>query len=171
MNTTQSKSSGKIPAVVFAMMTVCLLSTTACGQTRVGTPRPQPQFPKPAHYEIKLSDLPPPVLEDEVNNGPQRIPQPANAKLNVPSGFEVSTFAEGGFARARWLALAPNGDVFLSDSQAGKIYVLRDANRDGVADERFVFAENQMQPFGLAFWKNYLYVGNTNAVVRFGYQP
>src|SRR3989441_1010935 len=62
--------------------------------------------------------------------------------------------------------------VFLADSSAaGKIIVLRDTNHDGVADERFTFAENQLQPFGVAFWKDYLYVGNTNAVVRFHYKP
>jgi len=125
-----------------------------------------------AHHEIKPSDLPPPKLENEVTNGPRVIPKPEGAKLNLPPGFEVATFAEGGFTRPRWMALAPNGDVFLADSDAaGKIIILRDTNHDGVADERFVFAENQLQPFGLAFWKDYLYLGNTNAVVRFHYRP
>jgi len=125
-----------------------------------------------AHYEIKPSDLPPPKLENEVNNPPRVIPKPEGAKLTLPPGFEVATFAEGGFIRPRWMALAPNGDVFLADSDsAGKIIVLRDTNHNGVADQRFVFAENQLQPFGLAFWKDYLYVGNTNAIVRFHYRP
>src|SRR5712692_5697342 len=101
-----------------------------------------------AHHEIKPSDLPPPRLENEVNNGPKVTPRPEGAKLNLPPGFEVGTFAEGGFQRPRWMALAPNGDVFLADSSAaGKISVLRDTNKDGVADERFVFADNQLQPF------------------------
>src|SRR5260370_14895431 len=125
-----------------------------------------------AQYEIKPSDLPPPKLENEVNNPPRVIPKPEGAKLTLPPGFEVATFAEGGFIRPRWMALAPNGDVFLADSDsAGKIIVLRDTNHNGVADQRFVFAENQLQPFGLAFWKDYLYVGNTNAIVRFHYRP
>ena len=86
-----------------------------------------------AHHEIKPSDLPPPKLENEVNNGPNVISRPAGAKLNLPPGFEVGTFAEGGFERPRWMALAPNGDVFLADSSAsGKIIVLRDTNHDGV---------------------------------------
>jgi hypothetical protein len=58
-----------------------------------------------AHHEIKPSDLPPPKLENEVNNGPKVIPQPEGAKLTLPSGFESSTFAEGGFQRPRWMAL------------------------------------------------------------------
>src|SRR5882762_11220485 len=80
-----------------------------------------------AHHEIKPADLPPPKLENEVTNGPRVISKPEGAKLNLPPGFEVATFAEGGFERPRWMALAPNGDVFLADSSAsGKIIVLRD---------------------------------------------
>ncbi|HEY5402667.1 MAG TPA: sorbosone dehydrogenase family protein [Pyrinomonadaceae bacterium] len=124
-----------------------------------------------AHYEIKPSDLPPPKIEDDVNNGPRVISQPSDAKLNVPPGFQVSTFAEGGFTRPRWLALAPNGDVFVADSMGGKIFVLRDVNKDGVAEERSVFLEGQKQPFGIAFWKDYIYIGNTDAIVRYGYKP
>src|SRR6266404_3674989 len=75
-----------------------------------------------AHHEIKPADLPPPKLENEVTNGPRVIPKPEVAKLNLPPGFEVATFAEGGFTRPRWMALAPNGDVFLAASDAaGKI--------------------------------------------------
>jgi glucose/arabinose dehydrogenase len=49
--------------------------------------------------------------------------------------------------------------------------VLRDKNKDGKVDERFVFATGLAQPFGMAFWKDYFYVANTNAVVRFRYKP
>lgn len=124
-----------------------------------------------AHYDIKPSDLPPPKIENDVNNGPRVVPRPDGAKLNVPAGFEVSTFAEGDFTRPRWMALAPNGDVFLADSQGGKVFILRDADNDGVAEERSVFVEGLKQPFGIAFWKTYVYIGNTDAIVRFSYKP
>ena len=68
------------------------------------------------------------------------------------------------------MALAPNGDVFVSDSRAGKIIVLRDGNKDGLAEQRFTFVEGMKQPFGIAFWQNYVYIGNTDAVVRFTYK-
>ena len=68
------------------------------------------------------------------------------------------------------MALAPNGDVFLADSMGGKVIVLRDTNHDGVADERSVFAEGLKQPFGIAFWHEYVYIGNTDAVTRYRYQ-
>ncbi|MFH4233659.1 sorbosone dehydrogenase family protein, partial [Acinetobacter baumannii] len=55
--------------------------------------------------------------------------------------------------------------------EAGQIVILRDANNDGKPDQRFVFASGLMQPFGIAFWRDYVYIGNTNAVVRFRYRP
>lgn len=122
-------------------------------------------------YNIKPSDLPPPNPAEDAVNPPRVVSRPAGAQLTMPPGFSVDTFAEGEFREPRWLALAPNGDVFLSDARAGKIIVLRDANKDGVAEERFTFVEGMKQPFGMAFWKNYLYIGNTDAVLRFTYKP
>lgn len=121
-------------------------------------------------YNLKPSDLPPPNPAEDAVNPPRVVPRPAGAQLIMPPGFSVDTFAEGEFREPRWLALAPNGDVFLSDARAGKIIVLRDANKDGVAEERFTFVEGMKQPFGMAFWKNYLYIGNTDAVLRFTYK-
>jgi glucose/arabinose dehydrogenase len=122
------------------------------------------------HYNLTPASLPPPNASPDAVNPPNVIPKPAGAELRLPQGFEASTFAEGGFVRPRWMALAPNGDVFVADSEAGSIIILRDTNRDGVAEERFTFATGLKQPFGMAFWRDYFYVGNTDAVVRFRYQ-
>jgi glucose/arabinose dehydrogenase len=155
------------------VLVALLFATNACAQSSNSKPSTPPLTANTplGHYDIKPADLPPPKIENDVNNGPRVIPQPADAKLNVPKGFAVSTFADGGFERPRWMALAPNGDVFLADSEAGKVFVLRDANKDGVAEERFVFADNLKQPFGIAFWRNYVYIGNTDAILRFKYAP
>jgi glucose/arabinose dehydrogenase len=99
------------------------------------------------------------------------IPQPADATLYLPKGFKMNVFAEGNFREPRWMALAPNGDVFLADSRANTIYVLRDRNKDGVAEERFVFSDKLSQPFGMAFHKGWFYVANTDSIVRFTYSP
>jgi glucose/arabinose dehydrogenase len=135
-----------------------------------GTRAPGPSTPF-AHYDIKPSDLPPPNPAEDAVNPPRIIPKPAEAKLNLPPGFAASTFAEGDFKQPRWMALAPNGDVFVADSVAGKIIVLRDKDKDGIAEQRFTFVEEMKQPFGMAFWQNYFYVGNTDAVLRFTYKP
>jgi glucose/arabinose dehydrogenase len=51
----------------------------------------------------------------------------------------------------RWVAVAPGGDVFATDSDVHTLTVLRDTNGDGTADERHVFAEGLARPFGIAF--------------------
>jgi glucose/arabinose dehydrogenase len=91
------------------------------------------------------------------------------ARLKAPDGFQVSVYADG-LKNPRLMAVAPNGDLFVSDQGAGRVYVLPDRNKDGVADSRQVFAEGLSQPHGLAFHGGFLYVANTNAVVRFPYK-
>jgi glucose/arabinose dehydrogenase len=119
---------------------------------------------------VNPSTLPVPFETKSVFRGSKNVPQPPDAKLFLPKGFKINVFAEGDFREPRWMALAPNGDVFVADSRANSIIVLRDKNKDGVADERFIFSDKLSQPFGMAFHKDHFYVANTDSVVRFRYQ-
>lgn len=101
-----------------------------------------------------------PVYAPEVMTKPSQ-----SGGFSVPQGFSVSTYASG-FQRPRFLAMAPNGEVFLSDMSAGKVYVMSGSTK---ASSKKVFAEGLNQPHGLAFHGKYLYVANTNGVVRFDY--
>jgi glucose/arabinose dehydrogenase len=149
-----------------------LAALLGCAQQPKSTgTKPAQETSRPGHYLIKPEDLPKAEVVQPPPNFPRVIPKPENAKLTLPPGFQIETYAEGGFQRPRWAAQAPNGDVFVSDDRAGSLTILRDSNKDGKVDERFVFATGLMQPFGMAFWRDYLYVGNTNAVVRFKYAP
>ena len=121
-------------------------------------------------HQITLADLPAPYASDSATHFSRIVEQPANASLKVPKGFTVSVFAEGDFKNPRWMTLAPNGDVFLADSRANAVIILRDTDKDGKADQRFVFADNLSQPFGMAFHEGYFYVANTDSVVRFKYK-
>lgn len=105
-----------------------------------------------------------------VFNPPVVVTPPAGFLPQAPPGFKVSIFARD-FAVPRWLATAPNGDIFVADSQAGKVIVLQDPNRQGQAETRFTFAENLHQPFGIAFHDSYIYIGDTDEVLRFRYDP
>jgi glucose/arabinose dehydrogenase len=136
-------------------------------------PQPDAESSPPSlqHHNITLADLPPPDVQKGPVNFSRIVPRPAGANLALPPGFEISSFAEGDLKRPRWLALAPNGDIFVAESEGNRISVLRDKNNDGKVDERFVFASNLSRPFGMAFWRDYLYVGNTDAVVRYKYKP
>lgn len=104
------------------------------------------------------------------NNHPVVVPLPANFEPQVPPGFNVSVLARG-FDDPRWLAVAPNGDVFVADSAAGKVIVLHSSPRPGDAGSREIFADHLDLPFGIVFRDDYVYVANTNQVVRFRYDP
>jgi glucose/arabinose dehydrogenase len=132
---------------------------------------PEPSSPALKRYRIQPADLPVAYDTPDANNPPRVVPRPQGAELILPPRFHIAPFAEGGFELPRGLKLAPNGDVFVTDPEAGKVVVLRDADGDGTAEQRFTFAADLMQPFGLAIGHGYLYVGNTNGVVRFRYQP
>lgn len=138
----------------------------SCAQSTMKTMSPS----ELRHYDIKLADLPAPQVLTGPRNQSRVIPKPDDAKLTVPGGFQIGVFAEGDFQQPRGMALAPNGDVFVTESQANRITILRDSNADGSVDERFVFATGLNRPFGMAFWTDYFYVGNINGVVRFKYK-
>jgi glucose/arabinose dehydrogenase len=114
--------------------------------------------------------LPQPFATESAGNGPGREKPPAGFLPTVPQGFRVNIFAKD-FKGPRWLTVAPNGDIFLADTGAGGIIVLRDPQNTGGAQEREVFVDGMKRPFGIAFRENYVYVGNTNELVRFRYDP
>jgi len=114
--------------------------------------------------------LPAPFASKSAGNGPEKRTPPAGFLPTVPLGFRVNVFATN-FKRPRWLTVAPNGDIFLADMGAGEIIVMRDPGHTGGAQVREVFVSGQRRPFGIAFHENYVYVGNTNEVVRFAYDP
>ena len=152
-------------------------STFALAQTPTSTPIPGPPrlpaivtFERPNIISVDPSKLPAPFATESARRGSRVVPQPEGAVLNVPKGFMVNVYAEGEFKYPRWMALAPNGDVFVADSRANAVVVLRDADKDGKAEKRFVFSDKLAQPFGMAFHKEWFYVANTDSIVRFKYK-
>ena len=115
-------------------------------------------------------NLPPPYATKSAGNGPRKIEAPAGFLPTVPQGFHVNIFAKE-FRRPRLLTIAPNGDIFVADTGAGQVIILRDPNHTGGAQERVVFAEKLVRPFGIVFHDDYVYVGNMTSVVRFKFDP
>jgi glucose/arabinose dehydrogenase len=114
--------------------------------------------------------LPKPFATPSANNRSQIVSKPDGAQLKVPAGFDISVFMDN-FQQPRTMLLAPNGDVFVAESNAGSVVVLRDTNKDGTPDMRSVYAEGLQGVFGMAFHEGYLYLGRTDSIVRYKYQP
>ena len=121
---------------------------------------------------------------------------PGQTPLAAP-GLKVNAFAAG-LKHPRWIHVLPNGDVTVAEAlflpgqprslfdhamvstmrraaavgvSPNRITLLRDANRDGVAETREALLENLSQPFGMALLGDTFYVGNTDGVVAFAYTP
>ena len=120
---------------------------------------------------LLLQQLPQPFATPWYRKITRVVAMPDGHRLTVPPGFSVNVFADN-LQFARFMALAPNSDVFLAEPvrNAGRITILRDADHDGAAETRETFVAGLNRPFGLAFWNGYLYVGNNDSVVRFAYK-
>jgi len=122
---------------------------------------------------LTVADLPGPMPEQSVDNGPTMVPRPANAWPIAPQGFKVERYAAN-LDNPRLLRVAPNGDLFLAESSTGKIRVFRGVAADGKPQVESTFATGLTLPFGIAFYPSgpdpqWIYVGDTDAIVRFPY--
>lgn len=126
----------------------------------------------PRRHEIKVGDLPPPNESESVTNRSWSVKMPARPVLEAPPGFRVTVFASD-VNSARWLALTPTDDVLVTQKRGNDIMLLRDRDRDGVAEQRVRFAGERnglKQPFGIAFHDNVVFIANTDGVRRYPYQ-
>jgi glucose/arabinose dehydrogenase len=121
-----------------------------------------------------------------------------NAGPMAAPGLKVAAFA-GALDHPRWLAVLPNGDVLVAETNAppkpedakgikgwamtlvmkeagagvpsaNRITLLRDSKGIGFADQRFAFLEGLNSPFGMALVGNDLYIADSDAVLRFPYR-
>jgi len=135
-----------------------------------------------------------PYATASVVNHPKTIGWPDGRKPVAPRGYEVIKFA-GGLDYPRQALLLPNGDMLVAEARtkpkldaepdvergqalskttgfsANRITLLRDANRDGVAEQRFVLIDGLNQPFGMQYANGRLYVANTDGVVSVPFSP
>lgn len=146
--------------------------------------------------KITSADLPAPFATDSVDNGPMMISRPKDAWPIAPPGFKVELYAggdaatpmqrsenrretyapaSGTFVMPRVIRTAPNGDLFVADSQAGSLFVLRGITAEGKAETVSEFASGLDHPFGIAFYPSgldpkYIFVGTATEIVRFPYK-
>lgn len=144
---------------------------------------PQPRLPEPERRLIPTVRIAP-----AIGWAPEQTPEPA-------PGLRVQRFADG-LDHPRWLHVLPNGDVLVAETDrpadrsrgvadwartqvmkragaagpsADRISLLRDADQDGVAEERHVFIEGLHSPFGMARLGSTLYIANADALVSVPY--
>lgn len=139
--------------------------------------------------------LPPPQKGLPVVNARKAVGWPEGVTPIAPAGFSVNRYAAD-LDHPRWLLVLPNGDVLVAESSSepkkpegikdmiaqwvqkhagalekspNRIMLLRDADGDGVAETRHLFAQGLKRPFGMALVGDALYVANDDSIVRFPY--
>ena len=121
---------------------------------------------------IEAADMPAPYATHPTAAPPAEVARPEGAALHTPPGFTVTLFAR--LDHPRQIRVAPNGDIFVAETDAGRITVLRAADGAAAPTTTAVFASGLDGPFGIAFWPagprpRFVYVANNNSVVRFPY--
>jgi glucose/arabinose dehydrogenase len=123
---------------------------------------------------IRPEDLPKPGATRSAASVSHVVPRPSAAIPQVPAGFKIELFAEG-LNEPRQMRVAPNGDVFVAETEAGSIRVLRAADGNPRPSANEIYASGLRKPFGIAFFPSgddpqWIYVANTDSVVRFPYK-
>jgi glucose/arabinose dehydrogenase len=130
---------------------------------------------KPGTFrKITAADLPKPFDTASARNFGMLVPRPADAWPQALPGFTVDLYTTDVVA-PRQIRVAPNGDAFVVQSTVGQISVLRGRTAGGKPEQVSVFAAGLKQPYGIAFYPlgdnpQWVYVANTNAIVRFAYK-
>ncbi len=176
--------SAGLSATITAALSACISTGSPIDPATLG---PDPRLPAPQE------SLFPTVEIAEAKGWPQ------GSAPSAPAGVAVTRFATG-LQHPRWLHVLPNGDVLVAETDApvrpeegkgikgrvmsslikkagsgtrsaNRITLLRDVDGDGVAETRDVFLDGLNSPFGMALVGTDFYVANTDAVMRFPYQP
>jgi len=124
------------------MLFVAALLAAGCRTEQTSAPPPPP---------------PPPVGMDSV--------QVPGGLLYIPKGFHVNVYSTQ--SGPRFLALAPDGTVYVALTGAGQVVRLLDLNQDGVAESSAVVIRGLTGPHGIAFRGDTLYVAEEDGVKRY----
>ena len=178
-----------MPIIRFMSLCLVALYLAACGEVA--------KLPESAGFGVRPT-LPEPnaTLLPTVNVAPA-VGWPSDVKPIAGDGLAVTAFAVG-LDHPRWLYTLPNGDVLVAETNAppkeegsnsikrwlmkvfmkragagvpspNRITLLRDADRDGIAEVRTTFLDHLNSPFGMTLVGKTFYVANTDAILRFPY--
>lgn len=86
-------------------------------------------------------------------------------QLHLPYGFKISIYADD-VPNARQMALGEHGVVYVG-TREGDVYAVEDKDGDGVAEQRYILAQNLYLPNGVAYKSGALYVAEVNRIIRF----
>jgi glucose/arabinose dehydrogenase len=169
-----------------------MLALAACGSSQKIDPNsqfgPNPNLPEPTRGLLPNFRV------------PKVVGWKSGETPTVPNGFKIEAFATG-LANPRRVYPLPNGDVIVVETQksgsepldrpkrpimdwmesmahggsgggpSNRLLLFRDSNGDGKPDAKTVLVDHLNAPFGIVALNGYLYVADTDAILRFPFTP
>ncbi len=106
-------------------------------------------------------NLPAPFATPSARNPSKVVAAPSGAQLKVPPGFKVEEYMSG-FQQPRFLTLGPSKELIIVDTAAGIVHTARGKDKKELI-------KGLTRPYGVAFWKDYIYVGEPTSIKRYKY--
>lgn len=117
----------------------------------------------------KLTGFNVPLLQKPVAS---EINDPSLSHLKLSEGFKIDIFAQG-LENPRVIAFDPMDRMLVSETKTGRVILLEDKDKNGVAETKKTILSGLNKPHGLAFYSSgnitYLYVAETQQVARYVY--
>ena len=106
------------------------------------------------------------VVPSGMTGAPFNVPR----YLNVPPGFSISVYSRSG---GRFMAVAPNDDLLISQPGSGRVLLLR-PNQNGGAPQVHTYASGLRKPHDIVFHTigatTYVYIAETHQINRYIYR-
>jgi glucose/arabinose dehydrogenase len=123
---------------------------------------------------ITPADLPAPFATRSAANMSRHVARTEADIPKAPPGFAADMFATG-LNIPRVIRIAPNGDIFVAETGAGRVRVFRPEQSQAGPAQSEIFAEGLQRPYGIAFYPSgqdprFVYVATPDSVVRYPYR-
>ena len=114
------------------------MSTSKLKAPPPATPFTDFRYEKPGSvHKITVKDLPQPYATESAENAAELVARPDNVWPAAPAGFKVELYGSG-LENPRTLRTAPNGDIFLAESDPGRRPPHASSVRLARVDRRYV---------------------------------
>ena len=125
--------------------------------------------------KLTPADMPAPLASQPAAN-PSRVVAPARRRAAQGAArLHRQPIRNRTSTQPRVVRIAPNGDIFVAESDAGRVRALRADDSLSAPAESEIFAAGLNRPFGIAFYPPgpnpaYVYVATNTQVVRYPYR-
>ena len=165
--------------IPFALLAMALLNTTVLAQDAGKVLTGKDAFGSwksdapGVTRKLTINDLEAPFVSKSVSNTAQPVPMKDGQLPKVPTGYKVELVAKG-IDSPRAIRFAPNGDLFVANSDDGNVLVYRFEGEKPTPVKQSVFAEKLNQPYGIAFYPadnpQWVYIAESDGLKRYPYK-